>query len=119
MVAKSIMVVMEQNLGRVINREPTMRKVFAAAFMQGLRHLDEMPDIVDSLRMIKFTGKPADLDEFVSKNHNLVARLNDADRSQIVAAGMLRGNQPTHYFSSTSSTHSSIFFRSHKVWCDH
>ena len=92
MVAKSILVETEQNLGRIINRENLLRKVFAAAFMQGLRHLDEMPSILDSPRIIKFIGMPADLDDFVSANSKLVARLNDTDRSQIVAAGMLRGS---------------------------
>ena len=40
MVGKVIMVDIEHVLGRIINREHDLRKVFAAAFMQGLRHLD-------------------------------------------------------------------------------
>ena len=86
-----IMVEMEHVLGRIINREHGLRKVFAAAFMQGLLHLDMIPDIVNSPRIIKFIGSPAELDNFVSKNHRYVARLDDVDRSQVVAAGMLRG----------------------------
>ena len=91
MVGKVIMVDIEHVLGRIINREHDLRKVFAAAFMQGLRHLDAMPNIVQSPRIIKFIGNPAALDDFISRNKKLVARLNDVDRSQVVAAGMLRG----------------------------
>ena len=84
------MVEMEHVLGRIINREHGLRKLFAATFMQGLLHLDMMPDIVNSPRIIKFIGSPAELDNFV-QNHRFVARLDDVDRSQVVAAGMLRG----------------------------
>jgi len=49
------------------------------------------PNIVQSPRILKFIGNPAALDDFISRNKKLVARLNDVDRSQVVAAGMLRG----------------------------
>ena len=72
--AKVIMVEMEHVLGRIINREHGLRKVFAAAFMQGLLHLDMMPDIVNSPRIIKFIGSPAELDNFVSIRESPICR---------------------------------------------
>jgi hypothetical protein len=114
-VSKAIMVETEHVLGRIMNREHHLRKVFAAAFMQGLRHLDEMPNIVQSPRIIKFIGNPSELDEFISSNQKFVARLNDVDRSHVVAAGMLRG-QLTHYISSKESmVIAHTFFRSAQV----
>ena len=90
------MVETEHVLGRIINREHDLRKVFAAAFMQGLRHLDEMPSIMQSPRIIKFIGDPSKLDDFLSSNQKFVARLNDVDRSHVVASGMLRGKLTPH-----------------------
>lgn len=108
MVSKAIMVETEYVLGRIINREHELRKVFAAAFMQGLRHLDLMPCVIDSPRIIKFIGDPAELDAFISANRKLVARLNDVDRSQVVAAGMFRGHPLTlpPYLTSTVCVYS-------------
>jgi len=72
--AKVLVIAMENRLGEEINRQPHLRKVFAAAFKQGLQHLADFPwgtPIVKSrpqLRLLKFVGESEkDLGRFLQR----------------------------------------------------
>ncbi len=41
--AKLLVIAMENHLGEEVNRQSYLRKVFAAAFKQGLQHLADFP----------------------------------------------------------------------------
>ncbi len=100
------MIVVENAIGEIINRQPFMRKVFAAAFKQGLQHLEDMQWDGDrqTVRLVKYIGaSEASFDIFLRAHPEEICRLNDADHYAIVAAGMLRGTQP-HAMAHTITT---------------
>ena len=97
LLAKTFVIVVENAIGEIINRQPFLRKVFAAAFKQGLQHLEDMQWAGDrqTVRLLKYTGaSEANLDSFFRAHTEEICRLNDTDHYAIVAAGMLRGTQP-------------------------
>ena len=95
--AKLLVMAMEDALGEIINRQPYLRKVFAAAYKQGLQHLADFPwraavEGPPPLRLLKYVGESeADMQRFLSQNPE-ICLLNDDDHYAIVAAGMLRGS---------------------------
>jgi hypothetical protein len=100
LLAKLLVIAMEDALGNIINQNPALRKVFAAAAVQGLRHLADVADmpegaIVESrpqVRLVKLVGMSEDDGRRFREKHPEVQLLTDADHYAIVAAGMLRGS---------------------------
>ena len=78
--AKLYIIETENVLGGIINRQPYWRRVFSAAFLQGLRHIDERSVCLDGVRLPAFTGDPAEMNDFALANRHFVRRLTDADR---------------------------------------
>ena len=78
LVAKLFVVETENVLGGIINWQPHYRKVFAASFMQGLRHIDARLVCLPGVRILTYIGDPVDMNAFVRKNRGVVARLTDA-----------------------------------------
>ena len=90
--AKTLVISIENELGAVINKQPNLRKVFAAAQSQAFDHLAGMPWGKKSPRLLNYTGlSESDYVHFLHENHKVVSPLTTSDRYAIVAAGMLRG----------------------------